>query len=140
MAQKYLRFFEEAFDDIAIAVKERAVSRDALSVRCGFDAGPCAARSQSGAHGTTVVGAISKQDAAFAKGVEHVIGGSTVMGLPFGQLETDRQAEPIVQCMDLGRQATARATHATGSAVFFWALAACWWTRIEEESIIWMSR
>ena len=41
--------------------------------------------------------------------------------------------------MNLGRQAAARATHATGSAVFFWALAVCWCTRIDELPIIWIS-
>ena len=56
--------------------------------------------------------------------------------LSFGQLEQYGQAERIDQSMYLGGQAAARATHATGSAIFFWALAACWWTRIEELSII----
>jgi hypothetical protein len=39
---------------------------DAFAVWHRFDAGPCAACRQSGAHGVAVVGAIGKQDAAFA--------------------------------------------------------------------------
>ena len=50
---------------------------------------------------------------------------AAVMGLALGQLERDRQAAGVDQGVDLGRQAAARATHATGSVVFFWALAAC---------------
>jgi hypothetical protein len=47
------------------------------------------------------------------------------MGLAFGQLERDRQATGIDQRMDFGGQAAPRATHATGSIIFFWVLAAC---------------
>ena len=74
-----------------------------------------------------------------AKALEHVVGRSPIMRLSFGQLEADGQAERIDQGMDFGGQAAARATHATGSAIFFWALAPCWRTRIDELSIIWMS-
>src|SRR3546814_11782122 len=86
-------FIEESFDEITVSVEERAESRDVLTVRHWLDAGPCAACGQSGAHGVAVIGTVSKQDAAFAKTIEHVIGGSTVMRLPFGQLESNRQAE-----------------------------------------------
>ena len=41
------------------------------------------------------------------------------MGLPLGQLEPDRAAFGIDKGMDFGGQAAARATHATGSLVFF---------------------
>ena len=44
---------------------------------------------------------------------------------PLAQDEPDRQALGIDHGVDLGGQAAARATHATGSAIFFWALAAC---------------
>ena len=43
------------------------------------------------------------------------------------------------QRVDLGGQAAARSTHATGPVVFFWALAACWCTRMLMEPIIWKS-
>ena len=57
-----------------------------------------------------------------------------------GQLERDRrihfdrQTIGIDKGVDLGFQAAAQTTHATGS-VFFWALAACWCTRIIDVSI-----
>ena len=65
--------------------------------------------------------------------------GSPVMGLALGRFEQDRAAEGIDQRMDLGGQPAARATHAIGSPPFFGPFAPCWWTRIEDESIIWMS-
>ena len=82
-------FVEEALDEVPIAVEERAESWDALAVRHGFDAGPCSARCQGGAHGVAVVGAIGKQDAAFAEAIEHVSGRSAVVRLSFSQLEGD---------------------------------------------------
>ena len=64
------------------------------------------------------------------------MGAVPIIGLTLAQAEADGQAIGIDDGMDLGRQAAARATHTTGSARFFWAFAACWWTRIDELSII----
>ena len=44
------------------------------------------------------------------------------MGLPFGQLEPDRQAEGIDQGVYLGRQAAARATHEGGIGRLFFGV------------------
>src|SRR3546814_7305798 len=134
-----LEFAEETLDEVAIAVEERAERRDALAVRHGLDAGPCAAFGQGRAHGVAVIGAVAEQDTALAKAVEPVAGAAPVMRLSFGQFEQDRQTERIDQCMDLGGQPAARAIHATGSAIFFLALPACWCTRIDELSILWIS-
>jgi hypothetical protein len=73
---------DEAFDQIAVAIEERADGHFAFAVRNGFDAGPRAAFSKLIAHRVAAAGAIG--------------------GL-------------------------------------FLALAAWWWTRIEELSIIWIS-
>ena len=69
-----LEFVEEALDEIAVAVEERAELWDAFAVRHWLDAGPCAAGCQSGSHGIAVVGAVGEQDAAFAKAIEHIAG------------------------------------------------------------------
>src|SRR3546814_15512086 len=95
-------FIEESFDEITVSVEERAESRDVLTVRHWLDAGPCPACGQSGAHGVAVIGTVSQQDAAFAKTIEHCIGGSTVMRLPSGQLARTSTAQPHDQSMDLG--------------------------------------
>ena len=73
-----------------------------------------------------VVGAVAQQDLARAQVIEHVGGAAPVVGLALGELQSDGQAIGVDQGVDLGGQAAARATHATGSVVFFWVLAACW--------------
>src|SRR3546814_3122874 len=62
----------------------------------------------------------------------HGICAVPVIGLAFAQDEADRQAIGIDHGVDLGGQPAARAAHATGSAVFFWALAPC---RSEERRV-----
>jgi transposase len=86
-----------------------------------------------------IIGSVGEQDRAGGEAVEQRWCAVPVIGLALAQREADRQAVGIDDGMNLGGQAAARATHATGSAVFFFALAACWCTRIEELSIIWMS-
>ena len=86
-----------------------------------------------------VVRAIGQENVAGLHRVDHVLSAAAVVSLPLGQLERDRQAAGIDKGVDFGRQTTPRATHATGSGRFFLPFAACWWTRIDDESIIWMS-
>ena len=86
-----------------------------------------------------VIGAVAEQDVAALDRGQHVGGAAAVVGLALGELERDGQAVRVDQGVDLGGQPAPRATQATGSVVFFWALAPCWCARIEEESIIWMS-
>ena len=76
---------------------------------------------------------------------QHVVSRPSVMGLPGGQFERDRQAMCIGDGVDFRRQTAPRAPHADGSKVShaggvggrfapLFALAPCWWTRIEELS------
>ncbi len=60
------------------------------------------------------------------------------MRLPRAQAEADRQALPVDDRMDLGREAAAGATETMISTPLF-AVAACWCARMEVLSIIWMS-
>ena len=98
-----------------------------------------AARGEGVTQGVGVVGPVGHQHVAAIDRAEHVLGATSVMGLAFGELEHDRQPAGVHHSVDFGRQPAARATHATGSRFFFWPLAACWCTRIEEELIIWIS-
>ena len=91
----------------------------------GLDAGPGAARRQILAQDIGIVGSIAEQDVALPERGQHVDGSAAVMGLAFGQPERDRQATGIDKRMDFGGQAAPRATHATGSIIFFWVLEAC---------------
>ena len=72
-----------------------------------------------------VVGRIGQQRVTAADRAEHIPGTASVMGLSFGEFKKDRQATGIDEGMDFGRQAAPRATHATGSRLFFLPLAAC---------------
>src|SRR3546814_17735291 len=74
-----LELAEETPDEFAISVEERAERRDALAVRHGLDAGPCAAFGQGRAHGVAVIGAVAEQDTALAKAVEPVAGAAPVI-------------------------------------------------------------
>ena len=60
-----------------------------------------------------------------AQVAQHVLSAASVVGLAFREFQRDRQAFSVDQGVDLGGQPAPRATHATGSGVFFWALAAC---------------
>jgi len=71
------------------------------------------------------IGTVGQKDLPLDQSVQQVAGAFPVMGLAFGQLQGDRQTLGIDERMDLRRQPTARTTHATGSIVFFWVLAAC---------------
>jgi len=133
-----LEFVEEAFDEIALSVETFVEGRQVDAVGHEPDVGAGTAHSEALAQGIGVVTAIAQEHIATAERAQHVVSTASVMGLAFGEFEKDRQATGIDEGVDFGRQPTARATHATGSRRFFWPLAACWCTRIEEESIIWM--
>ena len=72
-----------------------------------------------------VVGTVGQKSLALDESVEHIAAAASVMGLTFGQFQSNRQALGIDERVDLRCQAAPRATHATTSLVFFWALAAC---------------
>lgn len=99
---------------------------DFAKTTTGFGIGPCAASAHLPSQGVAVIGPVGEKDVSRFDRVQHVDGRTPVMSLAFGQLQADRAAFSIDEGMDLGGQAAARATHATGSLVFFWPLAACW--------------
>lgn len=57
------------------------------------------------------------------------------MALPGGQAQPDREALPIDDCVDFGREAASGATETMISIPLF-AVAACWCARMEVLSII----
>jgi hypothetical protein len=68
---------------------------------------------------------VGEQNLAGTKSIEHVLGAFAVLGLAFAELERNRQAFGVDERMDFGGQAATRATHATGSLIFFLVFAAC---------------
>lgn len=120
-----LEFIEEAFDQVALPVEPFTESGRIEPVWHRSYIGPCAALLHGVAQSVGIVGPVGQQDVARHDAVEHVVGAASVMCLTLGQLEVDGQAAGIDEGVDLCRQATPRATHAIGSAVFFLPLAPC---------------
>jgi hypothetical protein len=72
------------------------------------------------------------------KPVQQFQRGRCIVRLTCGQAEPERQALPVDDRMDLGREAASGATETMISTPFF-SVAACWCARMEVLSIIWMS-
>lgn len=70
--------------------------------------------------------------------VEQRVGDLSIMCLPSGQTEPDREPLRIDDRVDFGCEAASGATETMISIPLF-AVAACWWARTEVLSIIWMS-
>ena len=83
---------EEAFDEIATSVEERAERRHLDASRHGFDVRPGAAPGEAVSQRVAVVGAIGEQDLRGAQAIGHIAGASAVMRLAPGELEGDRIA------------------------------------------------
>lgn len=73
-----------------------------------------------------------------ADATDQVGGSLSVVGLPGGQAQPYRETLPVDNGMDLGRE-PASGTTETAISIPFLAVAAGWWARMEELSIIWMS-
>src|SRR5208283_1563487 len=129
-----LDLVEEPLDEVAIAVEKGAEGRDIDPSGHGFDVRPGSAIFQGLAQRIAVIGPIGKQDLAEAEAAQEIDGTLAVMGLALRELKRDRIAVGIDESMNLGRQSTARAPHASGWSVVpfvgfrrppFLTLAAC---------------
>lgn len=120
-----LQLVEEAFDEVPVAIQEGAEGRLPLAVRLRLDVRPGPPLGEAVTQGVAVVGTVGEQDLPLAEVAQHVGGAPAVVRLALGELQRDRRPLGIDERMDFGRQAVARATHATGPVVFSWALAAC---------------
>ena len=67
--------------------------------------------------------------------VEQIISSLTIMALPSGQAQPDREALPIDDRVDLGGEPASGTTETMISIPLF-AVAACWWARKDVLSII----
>jgi len=116
---------EEPFDLVAEFVDAWAEGRwiDAMAERADIGVGATCGDLVS--QRIAVVAAIGQQNAVWAERAEQLGTGRAVVGLPFGQLERDREAVAVDNRVDLGREPAAGAAHATTSAAFFSPFAAC---------------
>ena len=70
--------------------------------------------------------------------VKQIVSGLAIMALPGGQTQPDREALPVDNRVNFGREAASGTTETMISIPLF-AVAACWCARMEVLSIIWMS-
>ena len=142
-----LEFAEKTLDEVAVPIQEGAERGHVDPIGHRLDVGPGTALFQSSPESVAVVPAVGQQGLACRDLAEKVARAAAVMRLAFGQLEGERQAIGVHEGVDLGGQAPSRAPHALGSSVVpsggrggvrapFFPFPPCWWTRIEDESII----
>ena len=112
-----------------------------------LDVAPCALFCEARPQSVAVVTAVGQENLALAETAEHVRSALPVMGLSGRQLQENGQAVGVDEGMDFRRQSASRTPHAAalsdvpnGGRCFFrppfLPFAPCWWTRIEELSII----
>jgi hypothetical protein len=84
-----------------------------------------------------IIGFVGEDDGARAEMVEQTIGDLAVVRLPGRQAEPDREPLGIDDDVDFGGEAAPRATETRIWTPLF-AVAACWRSRTEVLSIIWI--
>ncbi len=129
---------EEALDLIALAIESFAEAGLPLAVGLGRDIRHRALCFDQVADGVAVIGLVGEHNGARIEPVEQRQRSGCIMRLARTQAEPEREALPIDERVDFGREAAPGATETMISTPLF-AVAACWCTRIEVLSIIWMS-
>ena len=120
-----LELVEDALDPVAQLVREGAENRWINAVRSRPDICVTALICDLLAQGIAIIAPIGEQQAVFANSTQHLSCRRSVVGLPLGQFDLDREAVRIDERVDLGRKPTAGTSHATAAATFFSPFAAC---------------
>ena len=137
-ASEVLELAKEALDLVALSVECLREAGPPLAVGLGRDVGDRALALDQVADGVAVVSLVAEHDGARCEAVEQRQRGGGVVRLPCRQAEPEREALPIDDRVDLGRETASGATETMISTPLF-AVAACWCARMEVLSIIWMS-
>ena len=133
-----LELAEEAFDLIALAVERLREAGPPLAVGLGRDVGNSALALDQVADGVAVISLVAQYDGARFEPIEQFQCGRRIVRLTRRQAEPEREALPVDDRVDLGRETASGATETMISTPLF-AVAACWCARTEVLSIIWMS-
>ena len=116
---------EEPLDAVAQLVDTPTEGRRIGAMIERADVGVGTLLGNFGAQLVAVVAAIRQQNTIRLERAEHVSTRRSVVGLPLGQLERDRETITVDDRVDFGRKPAAGASHATTAAAFFSPLAAC---------------
>ena len=133
-----LQLGEEALDQVPLAVKSGAEVRLRPPIRLGRDVSEGAFVAEASPDAVGIMSLVCQHDCSCTNMVKQIVSGLAVMGLPCGQAQPDREALPVDNRVDFGREAASGATETMISIPLF-AVAACWCARMEVLSIIWMS-
>ena len=133
-SSEVLEAVEEAFDSIAFPVEFPIDGADDTHVALAWDVGGRTRGFDSRDHRLAEVAAVADDISGKAEWSDEVGRGGLVGGLPAGQHQSDRQAPPVHDGMNLRRQSPTRETDGVIRAPFF-PPAACWWARTMELSI-----
>ena len=127
---------EKTFDQIALAVKPRRKPEPLLAVGFVGNVGPDVPCRRSLADGVAVVALVSQQCGALRNGLDQRLGLASIVDLAAGQSQADRTSISVDKSVELGRKAAPGTSHAMIAGSPFFAVAPCWWTRTQVESII----
>jgi hypothetical protein len=137
-AAEVFELAEEALDLVALAVERLAEARFPFAIGFGRDVGHCALRLDQIADVAGVIGFVGQHDGARFEAIQQAKRGRPVMRLACRQAQPDREALPVDDRVDFGRETAPGAAETMISTPLF-AVAACWCARMEVLSIIWMS-
>ncbi len=99
-----LEFGEEPLDPVAAFVRVPVERERCRAARHRFDHRLCPHVGQPFTQPVTVICRVGQQSLTGADRAEHIVGGTTVMGLSGGEFQRDRQAVRIRDSVDFGRQ------------------------------------
>lgn len=116
---------EEAFDPIALAIDPGAKGKAVLAAAFGGNICPGLPLPCQVSQGVGVIGLVGQQDGALAHLLQHRFRHAAIMGLPGGQIETDRQSVRIDNSMNFCGQAATGTSHAAIVLIPLFAVAAC---------------
>lgn len=133
-ASEVLEAVEEAFDPVALTIEVSVDGPNHTDIALARDVSRCARGLDGGDHRLPVVAAVSDDVAGQSERTDELRCSGLVGGLSRREQEPDRQASPVHDGMDLGRQAPTGETDGVIRAPFF-PPAACWWARTMELSI-----
>jgi hypothetical protein len=107
---------------IALAIEPgREERRGGFSGSASGGYSPGAALAEAVAQSVAVIGAVRQQDLPGPNALKHIGGDASVMGLPFGELQSNGQAIGVDKGVDLGARPPA-SDPCNGSLSFFGAI------------------
>ena len=133
-----LQLGAEALDQVPLAVEPGAEVGFRPTVGLGRDIGGRALLAHRHPDAVGIVCLASQHYCSGTDMIEQVVGNLAVVALSSSQAQPDRKASPVDDRMDFGREPASGTTETMISIPLF-AVAACWWARMEVLSIICMS-